>query len=423
VQAAAAAAYFRSPLNETMTRILTTAISSVFLLALPAFGQWNIINHPGYQAVKSVTSGAGALYMVPYPSGVVKSTDGGNIWNPVNTGLPAGTTVHSVHFVNGALLCGTESGVYRSTNGGTSWAISNTGLPSANAGNYAKKFFQFGTTTLAIYSATIGGGGGIFRSTDGGVQWFGGNNGLAANMVVNQAAQAGSLIYAATTAGLASSNNLAVTWNQIATANFACYGVQGTASRLVVVSALGYRYSTTGGSTWTNSTGAPGAPSGGELILYDGKYWAINTASPMDVLRSTDNGASFSVYETGLQGADVISQNTFHASGNSLYLGCFSNLYSHAGTTLGLDDAHRSALPVPYPSLFTDGFSIDLSAEHAGSALVLFDANGREALRRSMSSAGINWIERGDIRAGTYHAALADRNTGELRPLGKLVAQ
>jgi hypothetical protein len=393
------------------------------LLAISASAQWNIINHPGYQAVKSVTVGPGALYMVAFPNGVIKSTNGGLNWNPANNGLPAGTQVHSVHWTGSALLCGTEGGVYKSIDGGAMWTLANAGLPTASVSNYAKKFFQFGTTTTAVYTATLGAGGGIYRSTDSGTQWFSGNNGLASNMVVHQVGQAGSLLYAATTAGLASSNNLAVTWNQIAAANFACYGVQGSASRLVVISGLGYRYSNNGGNSWTNATGTPNNPTGGELILYDGKYWAINTASPMDVLRSTDNGASFSVYETGLQNADVISQNTFHANGNTLYLGCFSNLYSHAGTTLGVDDEESSSLPLPFPTAFTDGFTVDLgSAIHAGH-LVLFDAIGQEVRREARLREGRNWIERGALPAGTYRVALVDGRSGRIRHLGAIVAQ
>ncbi|MFN3876509.1 MAG: WD40/YVTN/BNR-like repeat-containing protein, partial [Flavobacteriales bacterium] len=285
-------------------------------LSLGAAAQWNLVNNTGYQAVRSITSGGGALYMVAtstttFNATVFKSTDGGNSWTESGAGLPAGASVQSVHATGSVLLCGTQDGVYRSTNAGASWSLANTGLPTASTSNYAKKFFQFGTTTLAVYSATIGSQGGIYRSTDGGVQWFSGNNGLATNMVVNQVAQAGSLLYAATSTGLASSSSLAVTWNQIPTANFACHAVQGTASRLVVISGLGYRYSTNGGSTWTNATGAPAAPTSGELVLYDGKYWAINSMSPMDVLRSVDNGASYSVYEGGLQGADAIAQNCF----------------------------------------------------------------------------------------------------------------
>lgn len=412
-----------------MNRIFT-----LLLLAMPfampnAHGQWNILPNTGYQSVKSITSGGGAVYMVAtntatFVATVYKSIDGGSSWNPSGTGLPGGQSVQSVHYTNGVLLCGTEGGIYRSTNAGSSWTLTNPNpLPNASSSNYAKKFFQFGATTLAVYSASIGSGGGIYRSTDGGVQWFNGNGGLALNMVVHQVAEAGGLLYTATTAGLASSNNLSVTWNQIATANFACYGVQGTASRLVLISGLGYRYSNNGGANWTNSTGAPGSPTGGELILYDGKYWAINSNSPMDVLRSTDNGASFSLYEGGLQGADVIAQNTFHASGNTLYLGCFTNLYGHPGTTLGLEDVQAAQQPVPFPTVFTDGFFLEADTDHIGSAVVLFDASGREVLRFVLAVQGVNWIQRAGLSAGTYHAALAERNSGLLRPLGKLVAQ
>ncbi|MFZ1694415.1 MAG: hypothetical protein WAT74_14560 [Flavobacteriales bacterium] len=407
---------------------------ALLLLAAPfampkATGQWNVLTNSGYQAVKSITSGGGAVYMVAtststFSATVYKSIDGGSSWNPSGTGLPGGQAVQSVHFASGVLLCGTESGIYRSTNAGASWVLANPSpLPTASASNYVKKFFQFGSTTLAVFSATIGGGGGIYRSTDGGVQWFNGNNGLATNMIVNQVCEAGGLLYTATSTGLANSNNLSVSWNQIPTANFACYGVQGTASRLVIISSLGYRYSTNGGSTWNNATGTPNSPTGGELILYDGAYWAINTASPMDVLRSTNNAQSFSVYEGGLQGADVISQNAFHASGNTLYLGCFTNIYGHPGTTLGVTDAQPEELSIPYPTVFTDGFFLNADADQIGNAVVLFDGSGREVLRQVLSSQGINWIQRAGLSAGTYHAALAERSSGLLHPLGKLVAQ
>lgn len=411
-----------------MKRVLTLLLFGLFAIMPLAYGQWNLLTNTGYQAVKSVTSGGGALYMVAtststFTATVFKSTDGGGSWTESGTGLPGGASVQSVHFTNGVLLCGTEGGMYRSTNGGANWTLSNAGLPTASSSNSPRKFYQFGTTTVVLYSASIGSGGGIYRSTDGGVQWFSGNNGLATNMVVNQVAQAGSLLYAATTTGLASSSNQAVTWTQIPTANFACYGVQGTASRLVIISGLGYRFSNNGGSTWTNATGAPAAPMGGELILYDGKYWAINSNSPMDVLRSTDNGASFSLYENGLQGADAISQNTFHASGNNLYLGCFSNLYAHAGTTLGLEEDGPTARPAPFPSLFAEGLFVPVRPEDAGCTLLILDASGREAGRQGPLAPGTNWIARGDLPAGAYRVVLMDRTTGALRPLGTVVAE
>jgi hypothetical protein len=411
-----------------MKRTFTLLFSGLFATMQVAYSQWTLLTNTGYQAVKSVTSGGGALYMVATTTSsgvatVYKSPDGGSSWNPSGSGLPGGQSVQSVHMANGVLLCGTENGVYRSTDAGGSWTLANTGLPTASVSNHVKKFFQFGTTTIAVYSATIGGGGGIYRSTDGGLQWFSGNNGLATNMIVNQVAQVGTLLYAATSTGLASSSNQAVTWTQIPTANFACHAVQGSPARLVVISGLGYRYSNNGGSTWTNAIGAPSAPMGGELILYDGKYWAINTNSPMDVLRSTDNGASFSVYENGLQGADAIAQNTFHASGNVLYLGCFTNLYAHSGTTLGLGEETPAALPAPYPSLFAEGFFVPCGPEHAGSTVLLIDARGREAGRQGPLAPGANWVVRGALTPGAYRVVLMDRSTGALRPLGTVVAE
>lgn len=409
-----------------MTRFASLSLACA--LAFSAAAQWNLVNNTGYQSVRSITSGGGVLYMVAtstttFNSTVFKSTDAGNSWTESGSGLPTGASVQSVHATGSVLLCGTQNGVFRSTDAGASWIAANNGLPTSSTSNYVKKFFQFGTTTLAVFSATIGSQGGIYRSTDGGAQWFSGNNGLATNMVVNQVAQAGSLLYAATSTGLASSSNQAVTWSQIPTANFACHAVQGTASRLVVISGLGYRYSTNGGSTWTNATGAPAAPTSGELVLYDGKYWAINAMSPMDVLRSVDNGASFSVYEGGLQGADVIAQNCFGPVGTTLYLGCFQNLYAHPGSTTGLEAEAPMPLPHPYPTLFCEGFTIEAGAEWAGGDAVLIDASGREARRERGLPAGAAWVARGVLPAGAYRVVLERRGGMERLHLGTVIAQ
>lgn len=416
--------YFRSPTPLSMNRLLLSAAAAAIIFVNSAIAQWTQINHPGYTAVQSITTSPGAIYMVSYPNGVIMSTDNGASWNPANTGLPTTLTqIHSVFYNGTVLLCGTESGIYRSTNGGASWSLANTSLPTASSSNYAKKFIRAGSTTLAVYSATIGGGGGIYRTTDNGDFWFSGNNGLALNMTVYQVAQVGSLLYAATSTGLSSSSNLAVTWSPIASANFTCYAVQGTPARLMVISGLGFRYSNNGGSTWIGSSGAPAAPQAGELILYDGKYWALTGAPDNNVLRSTDNGATFSVYETGLNGPDVISQNTFHASGNTLYLGCIFNLYSHPGTTTGIEQPAAGAMAKPYPTVFTDGFNLDLGRTSQGAQVVLIDAAGREAARHPLVFGPTAWIERGNLPGGTYRVLLAEGLNGQPRWVGTVIAQ
>lgn len=407
-----------------MTTTLRTIVLLTGLATVPAFGQWVPYNHPGYNSIFSACTGPGAIYMVSYPNGVIKSTDGGAIWNPANTGFAAAGNVESVFYNGTMLFSGTDNGVYRSTDAGASWTLANTGLPTSSATNYAKKFFRFGTTTLAVYSATIGTGGGVWRTTDDGLNWYSGNGGLSTNMTVYQIAQIGSILYVATNVGLYYSTDLAITWVSIPTTNFGVYAVQGTPGRIVIISVFGYRYSTNGGSSWTDATGDPSNPTSGELILFDGKYWAITGNSPSQVLRSMDNGATYSAYNTGLVGADAIAQYQFHAGGSTLYLGTLTKLYSHTGTTLGVEDEMANVeLPKPYPTLFVDGFTVDLSSLRSGNSLVLIDATGREAARRSELPSGPVRFERGNMPTGSYRVLLVDPANGSRRVLGTVIAQ
>jgi hypothetical protein len=87
-------------------------------------------------------------------SGVFKSTNGGDSWSAVNTGLPGGAV--SVLAIDPAmpatLYAGTyTAGVFKSTDGGASWSAINTGLTSL-----AIQVLNMNPPTL--YAGTDGGG-------------------------------------------------------------------------------------------------------------------------------------------------------------------------------------------------------------------------------------------------------------------------
>ncbi|MEO8590811.1 MAG: hypothetical protein ABI432_15655 [Flavobacteriales bacterium] len=404
------------------------ALSAAVILSA-SHAQW-VPMASGHTSVRSITTGPGAIYMVSFPSGVFKSIDDGGSWNPANTGLPvsgANVFAESVCYDGTQLYCGTESGIYKSADAAANWTIANTGAPAATSSNYANKIYHVPgtTTTVAVYSAMISAGGGVYRTTDGGANWFSGNGGLSSNMTVYQVALINGTLYAATSTGIMISTNLAVSWTQLGTgsSNFQTYGIAGFGNRLVVISAFVFRYSTNNGNTWTAGTGGPTSTSKGEIIRYDGKYWAIAGGATTSVYRSINEGATWTVYNTGLGAVDAIAQEEFHAAGTKLYLGCLQDIYSHVGTTVGTEEIGTAALPLPYPTVFSEHFTVDLSAQPAGNSIVLIDAMGREVQRRSNLPSTPVQIERNGILAGTYRVMLFDPSTGTMVPLGAVIAE
>ncbi len=104
-------------------------------------------------------------------NGVFKSTDGGNSWSAVNSGLPSGELNQwnilvidptSPQTVYTGIWGG---GVFKSTNGGTTWSAANSGL----TGTYVDTLAIDPTNSQTIYVSIRGGG--VFKSTDGGNSW------------------------------------------------------------------------------------------------------------------------------------------------------------------------------------------------------------------------------------------------------------
>lgn len=409
-------------------RLYTVAVCAVILNAL-SVANWTPYN-VGNNGHRSMTSFNGAYFLATYNTGIQKSTNGGTSWTPANTGLPLSGSqvkVQSVGHSASTLFCGTEAGIYRSTDNGASWVLAQSGIPATSSATiYVNKIYTFGTVTFVVFSGTVGqSSGGVFRTVDNGTSWLQAFNGLQTNMTVYNIAEAGGNLYAATSTSLMKSTDMGQSWAQVPGVDYSVFAIEATPTRLVAITAFGTKFSTNGGSTWTNSTNYPVASptAGSELVSYDSKFFAITKSGATGCYRSLDGGATWEAYNTGLSPQNTFAQEEFHASGNNLFIICALDIYSTAGSTVGIVDASNEALPLPFPTAFSDGFNLDLSAQAAGTTIVLIDASGREAMRHGNLPATMVRMERDGLATGVYQCMLIDARTGRAFPLGRVIAQ
>ncbi len=116
--------------------------------------------------VRSLAVGVANLFAGTANGGVFLSTNNGTSW--IATGFNPGYTNALVVSGNN-LFAGTSSGVYLSTNNGNDWIAIDSGLTRDNVISLATR----GTTVFAgIYRGMMGYYAGVFRSTDNGQSWI-----------------------------------------------------------------------------------------------------------------------------------------------------------------------------------------------------------------------------------------------------------
>ena len=121
---------------------------------------WEQTSGPGGGEVQSLAiNSTGHIFAGTSGGGVFRSTDNGDSWTEVNTGL----TNHSIRSLainsSGDIFAGTDDGgVFRSTDNGDSWTEINNGLTSAVVLSLAIN------STGHIFAGTSGGG--VFRSLE-----------------------------------------------------------------------------------------------------------------------------------------------------------------------------------------------------------------------------------------------------------------
>ena len=151
------------------------------------------------------------LYAGTWGGGVFRSADTGITWTAVSTGL----THHDVYAlaVNPTspttVYAGTYGGVFRSVDSGTTWNVVNSGLTNVHVQSLAINPL---TPTTLYAGVTLGGG--VFRSTDSGTTWSAVNTGLSdcwiQSLAINPLAPAA--LYAGTKGGVFRSTDSGATW-------------------------------------------------------------------------------------------------------------------------------------------------------------------------------------------------------------------
>ncbi len=161
-------------------------------------GIWRCINNVCAQVESAAAAGSvqalavdpvdnTIVYAGSVTQGVLKSTDGGDTWTSVNTGLgdpnispiEVRTLKVDPRDPQQVFLGTRNAGVYYSTNGGQSWTQVNTGLPVNDVGSLSIFYPDNPNETAYIYAGTSGAG--VYRSVLSApvnLNWQSINNGL-----------------------------------------------------------------------------------------------------------------------------------------------------------------------------------------------------------------------------------------------------
>lgn len=272
--------------------------------------------------------------------GILRSTDKGATWEPMNVGLSVLTPVVFSLVVSpiGHLFSCTSSGLYRSINSGATWsrlfsgfvqkfAIDSNGYlflanlddgiyrSKDNGATWARIVATFGSFTglcvknndvfVGVFNNT---GPGVLRSTDSGNSWTQVNNGLTTYEIRSMAIGSDNEIFVGTRRGIFRSTNKGDNWTESGMTDTAAISLFNYSTGFLFAGTVGggILRTTDHGITWVQKNQGLRATivqslvvnSNGDIFagtLYDGVH------------RSTDNGNNWMRVNSGLANSSVWS--------------------------------------------------------------------------------------------------------------------
>lgn len=283
-----------------MRHTLLAFVSTSLLLSGSLHAQWVRTNGPGGSENLALTASGKYLFVGTFfGAGIMRTSDSGTTWTNANNGLSGSigaTVVHSI-FVSGTkLFAGTGDGIYSSTNNGNNWKIVSSGLPS---GTQVTSFAMIGSNLFAGTSV------GVILSTNTGTTWKVVSNGLT-NLNVECLLASSSNLFAGTDNGVALSTDSGANWTPVTN------GLTDTITRTLAVidnaifvgtyawpdTGSAFR-STDNGSNWTKvSNGLQPAEVRALVVSGTNLFAGIDSG----VYLTTNNGTSWKAVNAGLTG-------------------------------------------------------------------------------------------------------------------------
>jgi hypothetical protein len=407
-------------------------------------------------------------------NGVFRSTNNGDNWTQVNSGLPnsifgppsINTLTVSPNGAGGTnIYAGGGGGVFLSTNNGTSWKTINDGLADVTDIAVIPASDGTGNTKIFVATATIFDlwnwdyyGGGVFLSTNNGSTWTSINDGLTTKDVYALAVS-GKNLFAGTYHGVFRSTNNGTSWTRA-----------GSELEDIDVSTLVVNGTSLFAGTLNNSFsfglvdgGAYGMGEGVWLTTNNGISWqngydesvtrldihdlalVSNGAGGINIFAGTsggvflshNNGKSWTPASTGLTDTTVWSKYTnvwsLSVSGTNLFAGTEHGVWRRPLSemiTTDVEEYHASlpegySLEQNYPNPFNPSTRIEFSIPRAEYVtLKVYDVLGREVavLANSALTPGNYKVifNRNDLASGVYFYRI---QAGEFVQTKKLVLQ
>lgn len=124
-------------------------------------GPWSAAGMQGH-GIFALLYRSGVLYAGAYEGGVYSSSDGGQTWDPVGSGLPSAAVWGLTQSGSTLYAAIASSGVYRLLDGGTEWEAIHDGLPDLDA-------LCVGTSDEAVFVGM--GSSGVYRWNAGNGSW------------------------------------------------------------------------------------------------------------------------------------------------------------------------------------------------------------------------------------------------------------
>ena len=251
----------------------------------------------------SIDPTSGAIYAAIDSIGVFKSSDGGQTWSQTAP-IPGLTTVPTTALVvdpnSGAVFAGGQSvGIFRSTDGGQSWQSAITGITTLNI----QSLFVSAHQTSVVFAGTTDAG--LFKSTDGGNTWQSTSQGLAAGAILALAEDPlrTGHYYVGTGAGLFQSADSGATWTSIDSGlpqsgiSIVLSDRSNSSLLYAVAGTSGLYMSQDGGASWS---ALPTSFSGAQILALDEGPSGVLYAGSLGqgVIRSTDGGQTWNAAAT-----------------------------------------------------------------------------------------------------------------------------